>query len=352
MADHVAAETGLVTAAAAGDHEAFRMLVEPIRRELHLLSYRMLGSFHDAEDVLQDAQLKAWRSLSAYDGRASFRTWMFKVVMNTSLDALRTRRRRVLPQDIGSAKDPGQGLGEQRLDIAWLEPYPDSLLPNTSPEAAAELRESVRLAFVRALQILPPRQRAVLIMRDVLDWTASEVADALGTSVAAVNSALQRARATAAPPGGREGTAHNEGAPAPASAPALDAQKAEIAARYVQAWEAGDIDAIVSMLTADAVHAMPPWAAWFAGREALRVLYAGYRHWKGRPGPGVFRILPTGLNGELGFAEYARERPDRPYTALAFTVVTLNADGTRVAEKVSFVQPDLLVRSGFPPTLE
>jgi RNA polymerase sigma-70 factor (ECF subfamily) len=344
MADHVAAETGLVTAAATGDHEAFRMLVEPIRRELHLLSYRMLGSFHDAEDVLQDAQLKAWRGLSAYDGRASFRTWMFKVVMNTSLDALRTRRRRVLPQDIGSARDPAQGLGEQRLDIAWLEPYPDSLLPNTSPEAAAELRESVRLAFVRALQILPPRQRAVLIMRDVLDWTASEVADALGTSVAAVNSALQRARATAAPPGGREGTPQLEGT--------LDAQKAAIAARYVQAWEAGDIDAIVSMLTADAVHAMPPWAAWFAGREALRVLYASYRHWKGRPGPGVFRILPTALNGELAFAEYARERPDRPYTPLAFTVVSLNADGTHVAEKVSFVQPDLLVRSGFPPTLE
>jgi RNA polymerase sigma-70 factor (ECF subfamily) len=267
---------------------------------------------------------------------------MFKVVMNTSLDALRTRRRRVLPQDIVSAGDPTRGLGEQRLDIPWLEPYPDSLLPTTSPEAAAELRESVRLAFVRALQVLPPRQRAVLIMRDVLDWTASEVADALGTSVAAVNSALQRAKAAVAPRGGSEG-AHVDGS--------ADARKSEMAARYVQAWEAGDIDAIVSMLTADAVHAMPPWAAWFAGREALRVLYGGYRLWKERPGPGVFRILPTALNGELAFAEYSRERPDRPYTPLAFTIVTLNPDGTRVAEKVSFVQPDLLVRSGFPPSL-
>ncbi|HUR06342.1 MAG TPA: sigma-70 family RNA polymerase sigma factor, partial [Nonomuraea sp.] len=155
---------------------------------------------------------------------------MFKVVMNTSLDVLRTRRRRVLPQDIGPTRDPASGLGEQRLDIAWLEPYPDSLLPITNPEAATELRESVRLAFVRALQILPPRQRAVLILRDVLDWTASEAADALGTSVASVNSALQRARATVAPPGGREGAAHIEGAPA------LDAKKAEMAARYVQAW--------------------------------------------------------------------------------------------------------------------
>jgi RNA polymerase sigma-70 factor (ECF subfamily) len=345
MAEQVAAETGLVAAAAAGDHDAFRMLVEPIRRELHLLSYRMLGSFHDAEDVLQDAQLKAWRGLNAYDGRASFRTWMFKVVMNTSLDALRTRRRRVLPQDISSARDPALGLGEQRLDIAWLEPYPDSLLPITNPEAATELRESVRLAFVRALQILPPRQRAVLILRDVLDWTASEVADALGTSVAGVNSALQRARATAAPRGGKEGAAHIEST--------LDSKKTEIAARYVQAWEAGDIDAIVSMLTTDAVHAMPPWAAWFAGPAALRVLYAGYDIWKKRPPrPGVFRILPTALNGELAFAEYARDRPDRPYTPLAFTIVILSADGTRVSEKVSFVQPDLLVRAGFPPTLE
>jgi RNA polymerase sigma-70 factor (ECF subfamily) len=346
MAEHVTAETRLVAAAAAGDHEAFRVLVEPIRRELHLLSYRMLGSFHDAEDVVQDAQLKAWRGLNAYDGRASFRTWMFKVVMNTSLDALRTRRRRVLPQDIGPPREPAQGLGEQRPDIPWLEPYPDSLLPVTSPEAAAELRESVRLAFVRALQILPPRQRAVLIMRDVLDWTASEVADALGTSVAAVNSALQRARATAALRDGTVGTARVEGRPA------LDAQQAEVAARYVRAWEAGDIDAVVSMLTADAVHAMPPWAAWFAGPKALRELYAGYDIWNGPPRPGVFRILPTALNGELAFAEYGRERPDQPYRPLAFTVVILNADGTRVSEKVSFVQPDLLVRSGFPPSLE
>jgi RNA polymerase sigma-70 factor (ECF subfamily) len=342
MAEQVAAEMGLVAAAAAGDHDAFRLLVEPIRRELHLMSYRMLGSFHDAEDVLQDAQLKAWRGLNAYDGRASFRTWMFKVVMNTSLDALRTRRRRVLPQDVSSIRDPALGLGEQRLDIAWLEPYPDSLMPMTNPEAAIELRESVRLAFVRALQILPPRQRAVLILRDVFDWTASEVADALETSVASVNSALQRARATVAPRAGAERTAGES---------ALDAKKAEMAARYVQAWEAGDIDAVVSMLTADAVHAMPPWASWFAGPEALRVLYAGYDIWNGRPRPGVFRILPTALNGELAFAEYARERPDGPYAPVAFTIVILNGDRTRVAQKVSFVQPDLVVRMGFPPTL-
>ncbi len=335
-------EIRLVAAAAAGDHDAFRMLVEPIHRELLLLCYRMMGSFHDAEDVLQDAQLKAWRNLGSYDGRASFRTWMFRVVTNASLDALRTRRRRVLPQDVGAARDPVRGLGDQRHDIPWLEPYPDALLPSVNPEQAAELRESVRLAFVRALQLLPPRQRAVLILRDVLDWTASEVAEALETSVTAVNSALQRARATAA---------RNTDPESARAQSKLDAHRSELAARYVRAWESGDIDGIVSMLTADAIHAMPPWPAWFVGREALRGLYAGYEIWSGYPGPGVFRIIPTSLNGELAFAEYCRDQPDGPHRALALTVATLDPSGTAIAEKVSFVKPDLLTKFGFPPSL-
>ncbi len=193
---HGGDEGALVAAAAAGNHEAFGKLVEPMARELHLFCYRMLGSFHDAEDVLQDARLKAWRALGGFDRRASFRTWMYRLVTNTALDALRSRRRRVLPQDLDGPRDPDLGLGEQRHDIPWLEPYPGSLLASSDPAGAAELRESVRLAFVRALQLLPPRQRAVLILRDVLDWSAAEVASAVDTSVAAVNSALQRARAT------------------------------------------------------------------------------------------------------------------------------------------------------------
>jgi RNA polymerase sigma-70 factor, ECF subfamily len=335
-------EPGLVAAAGAGDQDAFRRLVEPLRRELHLFCYRMLGSFDDAEDVLQDAQLKAWNHLRSFDGRASFRSWMFRIVTNTSLDALRSRKRRVLPQDLGGPRDPADGLGEQRPELPWLEPYPDSLLPSVDPERAAELRESVRLAFVRALQILPPRQRAVLILRDVLDWTAAEVAGALGTSVPAVNSSLQRARATVDRSGG------SAGADGPT---ASEAQRTAMANRYITAWEAGDIDAMVAMLTDDATHAMPPWPAWFVGPEALRTLYGSYRVWRGPPGPGVFRVLPAALNGQLGFAEYIQEDPGGSYRALAFTLVTLDSSGTRIAQKVSFVRPDLFGRLGFPPSL-
>lgn len=339
MAQLRADEAGLVNAALRGDEDAFRQLVEPLRRELHLTAYRLLGSFQDAEDVLQDAQLKAWRRLTSYDRRSSFRAWMYRIVTNASLDALRTRRRRILPQDVAPLRDPAQGLGDQRHDLPWLEPYPDALLA-ADPAAVVELRETIRLAFVRALQLLPPRQRAVLVLRDVLDWPAAEVAAALRTSVPAVNSALQRARAAVAQT--RED----------ARAPGLDAQRAAMAARYVSAWEAGDIDAIVAMLTADAIHAMPPWPAWFQGREALRTVYASYEIWKGRPGPGIFRMVPTALNGELAFAEYCREQPSGPYQALAFTLVTLSPDGSSIVEKVSFVQPELFARLGFPQQVE
>jgi RNA polymerase sigma-70 factor (ECF subfamily) len=344
MADLAAEETALVEAAAGGDHEAFRKLVEPIRRDLHRFCYRMLGSFHDAEDILQDGLLKAWRRLGTYDGRASFRAWMYKIITNTSLDALRARRRRVLPQDLGPRRDPTQGLGEQRPDLPWLEPYPDSLWQGSDPETAVEVRESVRLAFVRALQLLPPRQRAVLILRDVLDWSAAEVAAALRASIPSVNSALQRARATLAQ-GGADSADADEG-------DRLDAKKAEMASRYVSAWEAGDIQAIVSMLTEDAIHAMPPWSAWFEGRDGLRIVYINYEIWQGRPGPGVFRILPAALNGELAFAEYCREGRSGPYKALAFTIATLTRDGRRISEKVSFVRPDLFAQFGFPESIE
>ena len=337
-------ERELVAAAAAGDEGAFRRIVDPVRPDLQLLCYRMLGSFHDAEDVLQDALVKAWRGMKSYDQRSTFSTWIYRVTTNACLDALRTRRRRVLPQDVGDARDPQDGLGEQQHDVPWLEPYPDAQLRGSDdPAAAMELRESVRLAFVRALQILPPRQRAVLILRDVLDWTASEVASTLGTSVAATNSLLQRARVTAA----RHGSGRLDGSPHSVR----DEQQAAMAVRYVRAWEDGDIDAIVSMLTADATHAMPPWPAWFVGRQALRTLYSGYPVWGARPGPGFFRILPTTLNGELAFAEYCRERADRPYSALALTIATLDSSGTYIREKVSFVSAGLVVRLGFPSKL-
>ncbi|NNC30973.1 RNA polymerase subunit sigma-70 [Longimicrobium terrae] len=343
-ADGFAGEATLVLAATGGDQEAFRGLVEPLRRELHLFCYRMLGSVEDAEDVLQEACFKAWRALAAYDQRSSFRTWMYRITTNASLDALRSRRRRVLPRDLGGPRDPALGLGEQRHDIAWVEPYPHPLAASHDPHAVAELRQSVRLAFIHALQTLPPRQRAALILRDVLDWSAAETARALGTSVAAANSALQRARAALSTDTGRR-------TPVPRPA-GLDRNTAEVAARYVAAWEAGDMDAIVSMLAEDAIQSMPPWAAWYTGRETLRALYSGYTVWGGHPGPGVFRIIPASLNGDLVFAEYCRDGSEGPYHPLALTVARLSPDGGWIAEKLSFVDGGLLTRLGFPATLD
>src|SRR5262247_3924688 len=181
----------LVEAARSGDEHAFRALVEPLDRELHAYAYRMLGGFHDADDALQESRLKAWRAL------ASFRAWMYRIVTNTCLDQLKVRSRRVLPEDVCPSIAPGPPTTAPRADIAWLEPYPDALLPTVpSPEQAVRLREGIRLAFVRVVQVLPPRQRAALILHDVLEWSVVEVADMLETTEAAINSALQRARAT------------------------------------------------------------------------------------------------------------------------------------------------------------
>jgi RNA polymerase sigma factor (sigma-70 family) len=189
----------LVEAARGGDEHGFRALIEPLGRELHAYAYRMLGGFHDADDALQDAQLKAWRALATYEPRASFRAWMYRIVTNTCLDMLKARSRRVLPQDVGPSIAPGPPTTAPRSDILWLEPYPDALLPAVpGPEQAVRLREGIRLAFVRVVQVLPPRQRAALILHDVLDWSVAEVAGILESTEAAINSALQRARAAIA----------------------------------------------------------------------------------------------------------------------------------------------------------
>ena len=167
----------LVGAARGGDERAFRALVEPLGRELHAYAYRMLGGFHDADDVLQESRLKAWRALATYEPRANFRAWMYRIVTNTCLDTLKARARRVMPQDICPPVAPGPPTTAPRSDILWLEPYPDALLPAVpGPEQAARLREGIRLAFVRVVQALPPRQRAALILHDVLDWSVAEVA--------------------------------------------------------------------------------------------------------------------------------------------------------------------------------
>src|SRR5260221_9405822 len=256
-------ELSPLTAALNGDQDAFERLVEPYRRELLVHCYRFLGALEDAEDMLQEALLRAWRGLHSYAGRASFRAWLYKIATNVCLDGLDSRRARALPDSVVQPGRPGDALPEPVLDPIWLEPLPDSALeavsagPGADPEAAYEAHESVTLAFLSVLQQLPGRQRAALILRDVLGFSADETAQMLDLSTAAVNSALQRARATM-----------NSQVERPA-APPTEGQMAELLSRYVRAWEAADSASLVRLLRDDVVLTMPPVPLRFAGRAGV-----------------------------------------------------------------------------------
>lgn len=329
----------LLAAARGGDERAFRALVEPLARELHAYAYRMLGGFHDADDALQDARLKAWRALATYEPRATFRAWMYRIVTHTCLDMLKARARRVLPQDVGPAVAPGPPTTAPREDILWLEPYPDALLPAVpGPEQAARMREGIRLALVRAVQTLPARQRAVLILHDVLDWSVAEVAAILETTESAVNSALQRARATTARPGPRE------------ESPVLETRHADVVERFVHAWESGDFDDFAELLASDAVMSMPPWEYWIDGKDAVVATMRSPGTWEGVPRPGRYRVVPAPMNGEPGALAYVRGADGR-YQAVCLMVLSLDAAG-RIIELTTFVLPQLFVAWGFPAVLD
>jgi RNA polymerase sigma-70 factor (ECF subfamily) len=247
----------------------------------------------------------------------------------------------VLPADVASPitsswTEPSE-WGVPGLDIPWLEPYPDHALPETDPEATLEIRESISLAYIRALQVLPPRQRAVLILRDALDWTAQEVATTLDTTVAAVNSALQRARATVLT---AQGSLHET---------AVDQRNADLASRFVRAWEDGDIELLLSLLTDDAVVMMPPMLAWFQGLDTLRVALS--HSWGMDPRPGVFRVQALPMNGQLGFAFWYRPHGSGSYAALDLVVLTLDDARQRIKEMTSFVKPELFGAVGLPREL-
>jgi len=326
-------EDARIDAAKAGDEAAFGALIEPLNRELLAYAYRMLGGFHDAEDALQDARLKAWRALVSYESRATFRAWMYRIVTNTCLDLLRTRKRRVLPQELGPPTEPGPPSADVRNDIPWIEPYPDALLPPaTNPEAAILLQESVRLALIRALQVLPPRQRAALILHDVLDWSVSEVAAILETTPAAINSALQRARARVST--GDEGSR---------------AKHDEALEKFIAAWETGNFDAFVSMLAEDAIMSMPPWPYWLQGRDALASTFLHPLTWDGAPREGRYRSLVTPMNGQPAALAYVR-MDDGRYVAMCMTVLTIADD--RISELTVFVLPEHFRAWGYPATLE
>jgi RNA polymerase sigma-70 factor, ECF subfamily len=328
----------LVQAARGGDELAFRALFEPFSRELHAYAYRMLGGFHDADDALQESQLKAWRGLATYEPRASFRAWLYRIVTNTCLDMLKARSRRVMPQDVSPAVAPGPPATAPRSDILWIEPYPDALLPATSgPEHALRLREGIRLAFVRVVQVLPPRQRAALILHDVLDWSVAEVAAILDTTEAAINSALQRARAAIAQPRD-ESTA------------ALAPRHAEVVDQFVRAWESGDFDDFVKLLAADAVMNMPPWEYWLDGKDAVVATMLAPGTWDGDPRPGRYRIVAAPMNGEPAGLAYVLG-PDGRYHPVCLTVLSLDADGC-IDELTTFVLPELFAAWGFPAVLD
>ena len=343
----------LLEAAREGNDDAFRRLVEPHQKELHAHCYRMLGSVHDADDALQDALLRAWRGLAKFDGRSSLRSWLYRITTNTCLDLISRRPKRVLPIDHGPAADPGDDLGEPLIESVWVEPYADEMLGledgYSSPEARYERRESVELAFIVALQHLPATQRAALILRDVLGFSAREAAETLETTVASVNGALRRARKAAA-----------ERLPAQSQQVALralgDDGLGKLVKRYVDAWEQGDVDAILAMLVEDATFTMPPLPTWYRGHQAIALFLTRYAlrdRW---------RLVPARANGQLAFACYAWDAETESHTALSLDVLTL--EGTRATEVTSFVTPytrgparerfaaDVFERFGLPDRLE
>jgi RNA polymerase sigma-70 factor (ECF subfamily) len=326
-------------AARGGDQDAFAELVKPHREALHAHCYRMLGSVQDAEDALQEALLSAWRALPGFEGRSSLKTWLYKIATNVCLKAIERRPKRILPVDYGPPADPDQPPAPPLEETAWLEPYPDAgLEPAAGPDARYEQRESVELAFIAALQHLPARQRAVLILRDVLGFSAKEVGETLEMRPAAVDSALQRAHRTV-----------DERLPRQSQQTTLralgDAVARQIANRFIEAWERADVDSLVAMLAHDAALAMPPWPGWYAGREAVA---AFLRNVPLAPGT-RWRMLPTHANGQLAFGHYAWSEPQQTFVAHGICMLTL--DGQDIAGITNFGTAALFDHFALPSSL-
>jgi RNA polymerase sigma-70 factor, ECF subfamily len=320
------------------DEEAYRSLIEPHRGELHAHCYRMLGSVHDAEDALQDALLRAWRGIGRFDGRSSVRSWLYRIATNTCLDVVAKRPKRLLAADHAPAADPRRGPGEPLSESVWLEPYPDQEVADgrAAPDARYEQREGVELAFVAALQHLPPKQRAALICRDVLGFSAQEVADTLETTTVSVNSALQRARAAVEermPEQSQQATLRALG----------DRATRELVQRFVDAFEACDVDAVVGMLAKDAALTMPPLASWFGGRDAIGEFLRGWP----LSGAWRWRHEPAHANGQPALGCYAWDAEAGAFLPFALEVLTI--EGGRFKEITGFVNrtTEVADREGF-----
>jgi RNA polymerase sigma-70 factor (ECF subfamily) len=320
------------------DRQAFSREVALFRRELLAHCYRMSGSLHEAEDLLQETFVRAWQAYPSFERRSALRTWLFRIATNVCLDALEKREARSLPEALGPPADPGAPM-TPRTEPVWLEPYPDRELvdPAESPEAHVSARESVALAFLVVLQVLPARQRAAVLLHDVLGWSAAECAEAIHSSVAAVNSAIQRAR---------ESLQRSRGAPPPALAE-TDAEGRSVLQRYVRAWEDADTESLVSLLTDDAVLSMPPFPGWMQGARAiaealsLMVFTADAR--------GRFRLVPTRANGLPALATYQRDADAGAFRPVSIQLLQL--EHGRIREVHAFLDPSLFPRFGLPETL-
>ncbi len=326
--------------------DAFEALAEPFRREIKLHCYRMLGSLHEADDLVQETYLRAWRSFSNFeagssDEHGSFRAWLYRIATNACLNALEGRKhqQRYLPDQLGPASPP-KLEGGPALDVPWLEPYPEANLEGfadaaPNPEARYTARESVQLAFVAAIQQLPPRQRAALMLCDVLGWASAEAASLLGGSTASINSALQRARESLSQRySNRRSLLQSQPTPA----------QQKLLGRYLRAWEGHDVDGFVAVLKEDATAVMPPWLQWFTGREVIGTFFAAA--WKTCAG---LHLVPTSANGQPAFAIYEFSAADKRWNAHSIHVLTLEDDS--ISTVTLFLDPHLFQHFGLPQFL-
>ena len=331
-----------------GDVERFSELTEPYRRELQVHCYRILGSLHEAEDMVQETLLKAWKRLETFEGRSSLRSWLYKIATNTCLDFLdQQKSRRVLPVNLLPASDPHDQITLPALEINWLEPYPDEWLDDksvVSPEARYTDLESISLAFLTALQLLPPRQRAVLILCDVLDFSAREAADVLELSLSAINSVLHRARKTL--------HQRYQGKAQDFSAHPTDERSQWLLDHFMKAWESSDVNGLVALLKEDAIFAMPPSPSWYKGPADIGIFVAGTVF----ADDGMFsgkassrwKLLTTRANGAPAFAVYQRTNDD---TYQPFGMHVLEHDNGGIFQIISFIDPSLPVRFGLPASV-
>jgi RNA polymerase sigma-70 factor, ECF subfamily len=335
-------EGQLLEAARAGDEKAFALLLGPYQAQLRTHCYRMLGSVHDAEDALQETMLRAWSGLARFESRSSLRAWLYRIATNASLRLIEKRPKRVLPIDYGPAADPHVAFGEPLTESIWLEPYPDAQLgveaSMLGPDARYEQRESIELAFAAAFQHLPPRQRAVLILRDVLGFSARETAETLEMTPVSVDSALQRAHKSIeqrVPAQTQQATLRALG----------DRELRQLVNRFADAWERKYVDAVVAMLADDASMTMPPWPSWYRGRDAIATFLRSWplslrKRWQ---------LLRTGANGQPAVAGYLWNEQTTAFRPETIIVLTFQA--ARIEEITAFRSPELFPRFGLPDEL-